>query len=68
MVKAVLDRERCKGCYLCTTMCPKGIIVKAEGFNGFGFYTVEIQGEGCVACGMCALVCPDVAITMEDCE
>lgn len=64
MSKAILDRERCKGCLLCTTMCPKGLIKKGGELNGMGFYAVIIESEGCIGCTMCAMVCPDVAITV----
>lgn len=27
MEKVVFDIERCKGCELCTTVCPRGIVI-----------------------------------------
>ena len=26
MARVIFDEERCKGCELCTTVCPKGIV------------------------------------------
>jgi len=63
MAKLVLDRELCKGCLLCTTACPKGLLKKGEGFNSKGHYTVTIECEDrCTGCTLCAEMCPDVAI------
>lgn len=65
MAKLKLDRELCKGCLLCTTMCPKGLLIKGAEFNSFGFYTVIVENEEeCTGCTMCAEICPDVAISV----
>jgi 2-oxoglutarate ferredoxin oxidoreductase subunit delta len=63
MAKLVLDSEYCKGCLLCTTVCPKGLLKKGETFNSFGYYAVTIIDEdGCNGCTLCAEICPDIAI------
>jgi 2-oxoglutarate ferredoxin oxidoreductase subunit delta len=63
MHKVELDSERCKGCLLCTTMCPKGLLKKGGGLNSIGFYTVTVEdADECTGCAMCAMICPDVAI------
>ncbi len=65
MARLKLDRELCKGCLLCTTMCPKGLLKKGLEFNSFGFYTVVVENEDeCTGCTMCAEICPDVAISV----
>jgi 2-oxoglutarate ferredoxin oxidoreductase subunit delta len=65
--KAVIDRERCKGCYLCISVCPREAISISSTLNQQGYYPVEPSNngdnaQGCIACAMCALICPDIAI------
>ncbi|MGA2192745.1 MAG: 4Fe-4S binding protein [Nitrospirota bacterium] len=63
MAKIKLEGDRCKGCLLCTTMCPKGLLRQGDEFNSFGFYTVVMTNEDeCTGCSICAEICPDVAI------
>ncbi len=65
MSRIVFLEERCKGCLLCTTVCPKSIITKAERFNAQGYQVVEVQEsrtDDCTGCASCGLICPDVAI------
>lgn len=63
MAKLKLDGELCKGCLLCTAICPKGLLKKDGSFNNRGFYTVGIERvKECTGCALCAEVCPDVAI------
>jgi len=58
-----IDIERCKGCELCTTVCPKEIIVLSKKLNKKGYQFIEIlDEEKCIGCGMCATICPDVVI------
>lgn len=57
--------ERCKGCLLCTTVCPVEIIRQSERFNQNGYKVAEVareDAEKCTGCASCALICPDVAI------
>lgn len=63
MAKVVFDEDRCKGCELCVTFCPKKILVMAEHFNTKGFHPATIaHEEQCNACTFCARMCPEVAI------
>ena len=63
MSRVVFLEERCKGCLLCTTVCPKNIIVKSERFNRQGYQVVEItDANQCIGCTACGLICPDVAV------
>jgi len=61
--KVTFDSDVCKGCELCRTFCPKGLIVMSAQINNKGYSpaTIERQEE-CVGCQSCALVCPDGAI------
>jgi 2-oxoglutarate ferredoxin oxidoreductase subunit delta len=62
-----IDRERCKGCYLCISVCPNEVIVISQSLNQQGYYPAEpkknLNGDkGCIGCAMCATICPDIAI------
>lgn len=61
----VIDRERCKGCLLCTRACPVKILGPDSQPNSWGYYPSTLMDETkCIACGNCYQVCPDVAITV----
>ena len=59
-----INKDKCKSCYLCTDVCPHGLIKKSEVIGQTGEQVVEFKDENnkCIACAQCALVCPDVAI------
>lgn len=67
MARMIVDEERCKGCGLCTTACPKGIVaLSSEKLNSKGYHPAHVEHMAlCVGCAMCAMMCPDVAITVE---
>ncbi len=59
--------DRCKGCTLCMTVCPKQIITLSTRFNKSGYKVVEVLEEHlekCTSCAACALICPDYAIML----
>jgi 2-oxoglutarate ferredoxin oxidoreductase subunit delta len=63
------DNDVCKGCELCRSVCPKGLIEVSERINNKGYSPAAItRTEECVGCQSCALVCPDgaIAIYKED--
>jgi 2-oxoglutarate ferredoxin oxidoreductase subunit delta len=62
----VIHEYRCKGCELCTTVCPKGLIHMAGTFNAAGYRpAVLVDPEcACTGCLLCAIICPDAAITV----
>jgi 2-oxoglutarate ferredoxin oxidoreductase subunit delta len=63
----LVEVDRCKGCELCTTVCPQGILRMSRGrFNARGYRPVElVDPEGkCTGCTLCALICPDVVLTI----
>jgi 2-oxoglutarate ferredoxin oxidoreductase subunit delta len=65
--RIVVSEALCKGCELCTTVCPKDVIHMAKDrLTPRGYHPaalVDPQGE-CTGCGICAVICPDVAITV----
>jgi 2-oxoglutarate ferredoxin oxidoreductase subunit delta len=65
MPRVVFREERCKGCLLCTVVCPKNIIVGSGRFNAQGYKVAEIPADkapDCTGCASCAKICPDFAI------
>ncbi len=61
-----IDENRCKGCELCTFVCPKKVIEMANYFTPRGYrpaLLVDPKGE-CTGCLLCSTICPDVAITV----
>ena len=64
MAKVVFDEERCKGCYLCMTACPKKIIsLREEVINAKGYHPAGVERqEECIGCAFCATMCPDCVI------
>ncbi|MDR1787075.1 MAG: ferredoxin family protein [Treponema sp.] len=62
-----IDRERCKGCYLCVRACPLKVLEPDTAPNAAGTYPVRAaRGEKCIACASCFEVCPDVCITLYE--
>jgi 2-oxoglutarate ferredoxin oxidoreductase subunit delta len=67
MSRIEIDEERCKGCLLCSTVCPKGILRGSSRVNTTGYKVVETAPElagSCTGCAACAQMCPDVAIVV----
>ena len=65
--KVVFDRERCKGCELCASFCPKQIIEMDTQVNAKGYCPAKItRQEECIGCVSCATVCPDCAIEIYE--
>lgn len=65
MSRIEIRDDRCKGCLLCTTVCPQEIIVQSDRFNKQGYKVVEVTDmEECIGCSSCAKMCPDFCITV----
>ena len=62
----VIDENRCKGCELCTSVCPKNIIEMADYFTPRGYRPARLvdPNGACTGCLLCSTICPDVAITV----
>ncbi|MDR2193275.1 MAG: 4Fe-4S binding protein [Treponema sp.] len=62
-----IERELCKGCYLCVRSCPVKAIEPDRTSNASGVYPARaVHAETCIACGSCYAVCPDVCITVYE--
>lgn len=74
-MKLVIDEKRCKGCNLCTMVCPYKIYKPGKKPNEKGIVVPELdRPERCpncrlqalygrTLCGMCQMICPDQAIS-----
>jgi 2-oxoglutarate ferredoxin oxidoreductase subunit delta len=63
----VVDVNRCKGCELCTAVCPQDVLyIARDRFNARGYRPVQlVDPDGkCTGCALCALMCPDVVLTV----
>lgn len=65
--KVTFDENRCKGCELCTTVCPvKIVVMDKDKINVKGYHPATVKEmDKCTACGSCARICPDVVIKVE---
>jgi 2-oxoglutarate ferredoxin oxidoreductase subunit delta len=67
--KVVIDRELCKGCYLCIRACPVKVLEQDTAPNSSGSYPSRpAHPEKCIACANCYEVCPDVCIEVYQLE
>ena len=72
---AKVDRTKCTGCTVCTTVCPRGVIkmktiasqpaVKCANKEK-GAAVNKACKVGCIGCGLCAKNCPNGAIAVEN--
>ncbi|MCK4293645.1 MAG: 4Fe-4S binding protein [Planctomycetes bacterium] len=60
--KIIINVERCKGCGLCVTVCPKNCIEISDKSNKNGYFPARVTNSDCTGCAACAIICPDVVI------
>ena len=73
--KVTFNTERCKGCELCVSVCPKHIVaidqtvinrIDTAVTNRKGYHPAGVTDmAACIACASCAKICPDSIITVE---
>lgn len=65
--KHLIDSDRCKGCGLCVSICPKNVLEIASEVNTKGYVPVyQARPQDCIFCSACCIMCPDVAITITE--
>ena len=66
MAKVTFQTDRCKGCELCISVCPKQILaLDKSSANAKGYYPAAVTDQGaCIACASCARICPDSVISI----
>lgn len=57
-LKPVIDKEKCKKCWICYNFCPEGCIKKTDSGP-------EMDYDYCKGCGICANECKFKAIEMK---
>lgn len=66
MAFITVDGDKCKGCGLCVSVCPKKIVAITEKINKSGYHTADcIDNSKCIGCAFCAIMCPDSAIEVD---
>lgn len=64
----IVDADRCKGCDLCTMVCPQDVLhLDPHTLNAKGYHPAkltETDDKQCTGCALCAVICPDVCITV----
>jgi 2-oxoglutarate ferredoxin oxidoreductase subunit delta len=61
--KITVNADKCKGCLLCISVCPKGLIVVDQRLNKKGLKPVKFNDTSeCLGCALCALICPDCCV------
>ncbi len=61
-----IARDRCKGCELCVSVCPKHVLeLDPTLVNALGHHPVRITDQdACTSCALCVRVCPDSVFTV----
>jgi 2-oxoglutarate ferredoxin oxidoreductase subunit delta len=64
--QVIVEIDYCKGCGLCTTACPVGIMVMdTQILNAKGFHPASVSDmTKCIGCTSCSIMCPDSVITV----
>ncbi len=65
MPEIKIDKEKCKNCMICVSVCPKKLI-KADkdhtNHAGSNYVVFSDPNNECLGCALCAISCPDMAI------
>ena len=60
-----IDKEKCKGCGICVTVCPTEVIAMSPDVNSKGYnYAEAVNMDVCTGCTNCSVVCPDAVISV----
>lgn len=66
MAKIKIDKDLCKGCELCTKVCPQQILGMSKELNVKGYFFARVENQPlCIGCRLCCITCPDIAIEMS---
>jgi len=60
-------QELCKGCYICSDMCPRDVFAIEALPGPGGFRPVRVaRPENCNGCQLCVIYCPDFATEVSE--
>jgi 2-oxoglutarate ferredoxin oxidoreductase subunit delta len=63
----LITEDLCKGCEYCIEICPEKVFKKSEKMSKRGYSIPEINdSNSCTHCKRCELICPEMAITIEE--
>lgn len=64
MARVEFWEDRCKGCSLCVSACPRKIIkLRVDMLNSKGYHPAGVdEMDKCTGCTICATICPDNVI------
>ena len=65
MEKLILNVERCKGCFLCVSVCPVGALKPSGELGEKGYEVVCVDEDKCIRCGSCYRMCPDYVFEIK---
>jgi 2-oxoglutarate ferredoxin oxidoreductase subunit delta len=69
MPNITVNSEWCKGCHICVEVCPRHVLAVDSDVFVRGFHPVVVaKPEDCSTCLQCELLCPDLAITVDEAE
>lgn len=57
-----IREDWCKGCNICVSVCPKGVLAKSRKAPAVA------KPEECITCRLCEISCPDYAISVKKLE
>lgn len=65
MIQMKINKEFCKGCGLCISVCKKDVLRLGEELNSKGSSYVVLKNPGnCIGCKACSTMCPEGAIAL----
>lgn len=66
MPGVTIDKDHCKGCEICVSVCPQKILSMSKKLSIRGYFTATVHDSSrCIGCRICAVTCPDVAIEVH---
>jgi 2-oxoglutarate ferredoxin oxidoreductase subunit delta len=62
----LIQETMCKGCEICSTVCPYHLIQMSAYYNDKGYRpaTLVDPERRCTGCMLCAMICPEAVITV----